>query len=337
MINHSNEHRTLYFIYDGDCPLCKNAALALRIKEDYGKLSLLNAREEKDHPLIQQVNKRQLDLDEGMIIYDEPSFYHGKDALRFMAKYSDSKGFFNRTNKALFWSDSIAKILYPWMRGIRNRLVKHKNISRIDNLNFKNEPIFKNIFGVDWDKLPEVLRKHYLNRPYTNDITVVNGVLDLKCSGPIKMLSPIFWLLRGIPPHTENDVAVTVNFESDKNTRAFYFNRLFHFKNRKPYYFKSKMIQNKGNEVIEIMRFGLGWKMNYLWEDGKVKLKHRGYIIHFLGHYLSVPLTFLIGKGHAEEVAIDDSTFEMFVNITHPWWGKIYEYKGHFTIKKTYD
>ncbi len=337
MTNHSNEDRIIWFIYDGDCPLCKNAALALRIKEDYGNLTLLNAREEKNHPLIQHINEQRLDLDEGMIIYDGQSFFHGKDALRFMAKYSDRKGWFNLTNKILFWSDSAAKILYPWMRGVRNRLVKHKGISRIDNLELKSEPIFKGIFGSAWNKLPKVLHKHYRNKPYTNDITVVNGKLDVECSGPIKWFAPFFWLMRGIPPHTEKEVHVTVNFESNKDTKAFHFNRLFHFKNRKPYYFKSTMVQIKGNEVIEIMRSGLGWRMNYLWEDGKVKLKHKGYIIYVLGHYIPVPLTFLVGKGHAEEIAIDDNTFEMFVDITHPWWGKIYEYKGYFTIKSEYD
>lgn len=94
------------------------------------------------------------------------------------------------------------------------------------------------------------------------------------------------------------------------------------------------MMQIRGDEVIEIMRFGLGWKMRYLWDGEKVVLQHRGYALHLLGHLVLLPLTLLMGKGYAEEIAIDDTTFNMVTHITHPWWGKIYEYKGQFKIAK---
>jgi len=93
-------------------------------------------------------------------------------------------------------------------------------------------------------------------------------------------------------------------------------------------------MQIKGNEVIEVMRFGLGWKMLYLWEDGKVILKHSGYALHLFGRFIPVPLTLLMGRGYAEEIAVDENTFDMITHITHPWWGKIYEYKGRFEVKE---
>ena len=128
------------------------------------------------------------------------------------------------------------------------------------------EPIFKNIFGKAWDELPPVMRKHYANLPYTDNVTIVDGILDVTCSGPIKLFAPFFWLMRGIPPHTEKNVPVTVQFESDKNTKVFHFNRVFYFKQRKAYHFRSRMVQVHDNEVIEIMRSGLGWRMSYIWE-----------------------------------------------------------------------
>jgi hypothetical protein len=194
----------------------------------------------------------------------------------------------------------------------------------------ENEPIFKSIFGASWDDLPPVMRKHYANRPYTQDKNTVEGVLDVQCAGPIKTFAPLFWLMGGVPPHTEQNVPVTVHFESDENSKFFTFNRIFHFKTRKAYRFKSRMMQIKGNEVVEIMRFGIAWKMQYLWENGKVVLRHKGYALAIAGHLIPLPLTFVVGEGHAEETPIDDNTFDMFVTITHPWWGKIYEYKGRF-------
>ncbi len=87
--------------------------------------------------------------------------------------------------------------------------------------------IFETIFGKDWHDLPPVMRKHYANRPHSHDVTTVEGTLDVMCAGPIKFLAPLFWLMRGIPPHNEKAVPVTVNFKSDINTRYFHFNRIF--------------------------------------------------------------------------------------------------------------
>ncbi len=197
-----------------------------------------------------------------------------------------------------------------------------------------DKAIFKSIFGASWDDLPAVMHKHYANRPYTDDMTTVVGELDVMCAGPIKLFAPLFWLMGGIPPHNENDVSVTVYFESDKNTKAFHFNRVFYFKKRKSYNFQSHMLQVKENEVLEIMRSGLGWRMQYLWEDGKVKLKHKGYALCMFKNIIPLPLTMLIGEVYAEEIAVNDNTFDMYTHIIHPWWGKIYEYKGRFTVKE---
>ncbi len=195
------------------------------------------------------------------------------------------------------------------------------------------KPIFQDIFGNDWNDLPPVMHKHYANRPYSHDITSVEGILDVMCAGPIKILAPLFWILCGIPPHNEKNVPVTVNFCSDENSQYFHFNRVFHFKKHKTYSFKSRMVQVKGDEVVEVMRSGFGWRMNYVWEDGYVKLNHKGYIFNFFGYFVPLPLTFLLGSGYAEESAVDHNTFDMIVTISHPWWGKIYEYKGQFKIK----
>lgn len=335
-MNNATHKNGIWFVYDGECPMCTQAAFAFKMKEQYGALHLINAREAQNDNLMAQINERGFDLDEGMVIYDGKSFFHGKDALRFMARAGKSKDIFNIANK-MFYSDLVAKLLYPWMRGTRNLLLCKKNAPRIDNLNLKNEPIFKSVFGDDWSKLSPALQKHYANRPYTNDIVTVEGVMDVYCGGPIKLLAPIFWLLGGIPPHNEKNVPVTVHFESDQNTKSFHFNRIFHFKDKKPYNFRSRMLPIKDNELIEIMRFGIGWRMNYIWDNDRIKLLHKGYALHIFGHFIPLPAGLLLGEGYAEEIPVDDQSFDMLVTMKHPWWGKIYDYRGRFKVIENHD
>ena len=195
-------------------------------------------------------------------------------------------------------------------------------------------PTFKNIFGSCWETLPPVIKKHYANRPYGQDITIVEGVLDVSCKGPLKFLGPMMRLLGQIPVRNENNVPVTVKFQSDTNSKAFHFNRIFYFRNSPAYEFRSKMVQIRNNEVIEIMKFGIGWRMLYLWDGQKVILQHKGYGLSLLGHIIPLPLGIFMGKGYAEEIPVDDDTFDMMTSITHPLWGRIYEYKGRFKITK---
>lgn len=328
------EKSGVWFIYDGDCPICTHTAEALHIKKKFGSLSILNARENKDDPLIDEINRRRLDLDEGMVIYVNDQFYHGKEALKFIAQHGEAKNPFMCIFKGLFWSDALSWLMYPWMRGVRNWLLRQKNVERIDNLNLKEEPIFKAVFGESWDELPPVMRKHYANHPYSNEVTTVQGVLDVFCKSPLLWLSPFMRLLGQIPTFNENNVPVTVRFESDVSSKSFHFIRNFHFSDRKSYVFQSRMLHIKEDEVIEIMRFRLGWKMRYSWDGKKVTLKHKGYTLQIFGHFIPLPLTMLMGAGNAAEYPIDDNTFDMEVSITHPWWGEIYGYKGRFVVLK---
>lgn len=194
----------------------------------------------------------------------------------------------------------------------------------------KKAPIFHSIFAEDWDKLPKIIQKHYANRPYSQDVVVAKGMLDVRCQCYAKAF---LWLSRSAPPYNERRVPVTVTFSSQPKTKAFCFHRIFYFKHRKPFHFKSRMIQVKANEMMEIMRYGLCWHLYYAFEKNKVILRHKGYSLYLFGVNIPLPLAWLIGRCDAYETAISDNHFNMCATITHPLLGNIYEYKGKFEIK----
>jgi predicted DCC family thiol-disulfide oxidoreductase YuxK len=129
-----NFNSGVWFVYDGECPICNYAAHAFRIKKKYGELHLLNARAGSDHEILQEINRRRFDLDAGMVIVAGGKFYHGKTALQFMAQFGDEQGCFNRINTLLFRSSAISSLMYPWMRGARNVLIRIRRKGLIDNL-----------------------------------------------------------------------------------------------------------------------------------------------------------------------------------------------------------
>lgn len=124
----------VWFVYDGECPLCKTAAKALRIKKAVGKLNLINAREDKNHSVIQEINRAKINLDKGMVIKFDDKFYHGDDALGVMAFLGTNVGWFNRINYILFRSRLVSRLIYPFMRGSRNVLLLVLGVKQIKNL-----------------------------------------------------------------------------------------------------------------------------------------------------------------------------------------------------------
>jgi predicted DCC family thiol-disulfide oxidoreductase YuxK len=326
------EPQEIWFVYDGDCPVCSHAAAVWRIRRDYGELQLLDAREHPDHPLLREIQNRRIDLDDGMVIHHDNAFYHGRDALQFMARYADRRGALNRVFRILFRSAGLSAVSYPTMRAGRNALLRLRGKTKIDNLTDRREPVFRPVFDGNWERLPDVLKARYNVRPYSLDRVVVKGTMDLKCRGPVRMLAPFYRLLNTVPAISERGVAVTVEFYSGPGSRAMRFNRHFNFNNRRPYRFSSRMLPRKDNEVIEIMGFNVCWRGLSSANEQGVTIRHKGYAIRLFSRLIPFPGTLLFGRCEGRETAVDASRFKLELEVAHPVFGKVYSYNGEFVV-----
>lgn len=129
----------VWFVYDGDCPICRMSAHALQIRKSVGKLHLVNARTDLDHPVLREVRERGMDLDEGMVLKFGGRFYHGDDALYMTALLGSPHGWKNRINAALFRHKWLARICYPSMRGARSVLLAILGIEKLHNLDLPDD------------------------------------------------------------------------------------------------------------------------------------------------------------------------------------------------------
>ena len=134
MPNPAADENTIWFVYDGQCPICSLAAQALQIRKSVGRLELVDARRSEGHPVLSEVNAAKLDLDQGMVMKYGGSLYHGADALHLMALIGSGHGWFNLMNAALFRSKPMARIFYPVMRAGRNLAIRVKGVGKIENL-----------------------------------------------------------------------------------------------------------------------------------------------------------------------------------------------------------
>lgn len=198
------------------------------------------------------------------------------------------------------------------------------------------EPLFKNIFGADWQRLPPVFHRHYACRSGTDDQNSCSGVMEVQSSLLGRLLAPLFYLSGTLVPYTGRDIPATVTFRSTrKNGRdGIAFDRVFHFPGRKPYRFHSVMLPSGGNTMTEHTRMGFGWRAAFVWTGEKIDMQHRGYTLNIFGRTLPFPGEWLLGRGNASETALDDESFAMTMDITHPLWGRVFSYSGVFRMNK---
>jgi Domain of unknown function (DUF4166) len=196
----------------------------------------------------------------------------------------------------------------------------------------ERDPIFRTIFGAGWTQLPPVFRQHYANRPFSHDEVVVEGVMAVQLSRLARLFAPLLRISGALVPIAGRRIPVTVTFRSEPGSAAFVLDREFRFPGRKPYHFRSAMVPVGGDEVIEWMAIGFGWRAAFSYGEGQVRLDHRGYALRCFGRVIPMPLEWLFGRGEAWERAIDDTRFEMEMTIRHRLFGMLYGYNGTFRI-----
>jgi predicted DCC family thiol-disulfide oxidoreductase YuxK len=104
----------ILIVYDGACPFCSAYVGLLRLNEQIGKVTLLNARDEDAR--IAHYQQQGFDLDQGMLVVLGDTVHAGADAMHVLAACSTSSGWFNRCNAWIFSSRLRARLMYPLLR-----------------------------------------------------------------------------------------------------------------------------------------------------------------------------------------------------------------------------
>ena len=122
-----------WLVYDGECPFCSRYVRYVRLRQSAGPVRLINARE--GGPLVEELQRAGLDLDEGMVLKLGDRYYHGADCIHALALLSSGSSLFNRINAKVFRSPRLSRALYPVLRAGRNtvlRLLGRRKIGSAD-------------------------------------------------------------------------------------------------------------------------------------------------------------------------------------------------------------
>jgi predicted DCC family thiol-disulfide oxidoreductase YuxK len=122
----------IVLVYDDECPMCDAWCRMVRIRESVGTLQLVNAR--VPGPEVDEITRRGLDIDEGMVLIVDDALFYGADAIHAICLMSTAAGVFNRFNHWVFRSPGRARWLYPVLREMRGVALRLLRKTRINNL-----------------------------------------------------------------------------------------------------------------------------------------------------------------------------------------------------------
>ena len=127
----ANNMKEAWLVYDGECPVCNNYVHFFRAKESI-TLYLVDARKESE--IMDEITKRQFNIDEGMVLKIDDALYYGSDAMHALALLGTESDILNKINYRLFRSQAVSRIIYPIGKAFRNILLKILRIPKINNL-----------------------------------------------------------------------------------------------------------------------------------------------------------------------------------------------------------
>lgn len=118
-------------IYDGDCPFCSRFVKLTRLRERFGDVQLINAR---DKTVLSQVPTEHLDvqLDEGMLVIHEGRSYYGDEAVHILSIMATRSGLFSRLVLPLFRNRTISRCIYPVLKIGRRITLKLLGVKHLE-------------------------------------------------------------------------------------------------------------------------------------------------------------------------------------------------------------
>jgi len=131
---------TVRVVYDKECPVCSvYCELAQRYAEPH-QLELVDAREAS--ALMNDITRRGLDIDEGMVTEINGELHYGSAGIRELALASSRKNLFNACSRLVFGNARVARVLYNGLKAFRRVLLNVLGVKPVNNLQQPNSERF---------------------------------------------------------------------------------------------------------------------------------------------------------------------------------------------------
>jgi predicted DCC family thiol-disulfide oxidoreductase YuxK len=100
-------------IYDGDCPFCASFVKMVRLRDVFGQVNLIDARD-STLPLVDSLRQKYR-LDDGFVVIHDNQEFYGHEALNFISLATSDSSLVRFFMKSPFFRGGLGRAIYPVM------------------------------------------------------------------------------------------------------------------------------------------------------------------------------------------------------------------------------
>ena len=193
------------------------------------------------------------------------------------------------------------------------------------------QSVMEQALGQQWQELPIVIQNMYHLPTHTDQEISMSGTMSVNFPTfmyPLILAGRFFGAMiskRG------TNITGSVLKKSKSDSNALYWSRLLSYSDGKTIIFNSRMEYFKAGELIEYVRFGLGLKLKVSVVNNQLIYHSNGYTWRPFCNWLKLPDWLFYGHALITEQVVDNK-MKLNFTITHPLYGKSYEYYGIFNL-----
>lgn len=318
-------------IYDDQCPVCRSYCRNVKLDKDSSHLNLIDAR--KNSPLMEEVNARGLDIDQGMVLKVGDALFYGSDAMHQVSLRAQNKGWTALVNRIFFRTRGLTHIFYPAGKTVRNFLLRLKGIQPIHNLKPKNT--LKHQLGDDWKSLHPNVQERFDLEPKVGERVIYQGVMQEIRRSRMGWLFASLTRLVGNPltPFQGQDIPMEVALYKKEGNDGVFWQRTYLYPGKKPYIVVSEKRESKAGEMLECVGGGFGMKLKVTAQNGDMHFESYRYFWTFLQYRIPLPHWITPGKAHVIHTDLGKSEFMYSISMVHKQLGETFYQRGVFRLK----
>ncbi len=193
----------------------------------------------------------------------------------------------------------------------------------------------KNQLKEDWSKLNPNIQERFASEPELGENIIYEGVMQtIRCS---KMggLFAHFTRIIGNPltPYEGKDIPMEVELFKKPNKSGVYWQRTYHYPNKKPYVVTSVKRESYNGKMMECVGGGFGMLLKVYEQDSNLHFESYRYFWKFIGMRIPLPHCITTGKTHVIHTDLGNGDFRFTISMVHKQLGETFYQDGIFRRK----
>jgi len=194
----------------------------------------------------------------------------------------------------------------------------------------------KNQLKESWEKLNPNIQERFAKEPNPEEKIIYKGIMQIIRCSKAGCLFAHFTRIIGNPltPYNGKDISMDVELFKKTNEKGVYWQRTYHYPNKRPYIVTSVKKESDDGEMMECVGGGFGMYLKVYEQNSNLHFMSYSYFWRIFGIHISLPDIITPGKTHVIHTDLGNGDFRFTISMKHKFLGETFYQDGIFRKKE---